>query len=418
MNRIYKSVWNEQTATFVAVAENTKARGKRSSGGACASQAVLEWVQGLRLRTVALALLSAGVLTQPAMAQITDGWELAVDGVTPFHVIPGGAFSLTSGNNIALTQTGGTVAVALNPDLNVDSVTASGLVKGATGEFTGQLTAGSATVQGNLQANAATITNQLTAGSVSAGAGTFTGTLTAPSADIDGNLAAKSATVLGAVHVGGVNTVSLTATGNTNLRAVNVNNNKISGLADAVVNASSTEAVSGKVLYGVLNSGDGIKYFHSSSTKADSVASGTDSIAIGPQATSSGEAALAAGLESEATGKEAIALGARSGTGNTVENGIAIGSDAGTTSKGSDLTRVASLRTEQGQHLVRFQLNSLGARKLAEVSSGNVGALLVLVMEDQVAQVARIGEPLKQGMIYLSMPDDAAAQRLLRQVQG
>lgn len=402
MNRIYKSVWNEQTATFVAVAENTKARGKRSSGGACVSQAVLEWVQGLRLRTVALALLSAGVLTQPAMAQITDGWELAVDGAIPFHVIPGGAFSLTSGNNIALTQTGGTVAVALNPDLNVDSVTASGLVKGATGEFTGQLTAGSATVQGNLQANTATIPNQLTA----------------PSAVIDGNLAAKSATVLGAVHVGGVNTVSLTATGNTSLRAVNVNNNKISGLADAVVNASSTEAVSGKVLYGVLNSGDGIKYFHGSSTKADSVASGTDSIAIGPQATSSGEAALAAGLESEATGKEAIALGARSGTGNTVENGIAIGSDAGTTSKGSDLTRVASLRTEQGQHLVRFQLNSLGARKLAEASSGNVGALLVLVMENQVAQVARIGEPLKQGMIYLSMPDDAAAQRLLRQVQG
>ena len=199
---------------------------------------------------------------------------------------------------------------------------------------------------------------------------------------------------------------------------MNVNNNKISGLADAAVSASSTKAISGKVLYGVLNSGDGIKYFHGSSTKADSVVSGTDSTAIGPQATSSGEAALAAGLESEATGKEAIALGARSGTGNTVENGIAIGSDAGTTSKGSDLTRVASLRTEQGQHLVRFQLNSLGARKLAEVSSGNVGPLLVLVMEDQVAQVARIGEPLKQGMIYLSMPDDAAAQRLLRQVQG
>ena len=84
----------------------------------------------------------------------------------------------------------------------------------------------------------------------------------------------------------------------------------------------------------------------------------------------------------------------------------------------NDLTRVASVRTEQGRHLVRFQLNSLGARKLAEVSSGNVGALLVLVMEDQVAQVARIGEPLKQGMIYLSMPDNDAAQRLLKRVQG
>lgn len=337
MNRIYKSVWNEQTATFVAVAENTKARGKRSSGGTSASLAVLEWVQGLRLRAVALALLSAGVLTQAAMAQVTDGWELSVDGATPFHVIPGGAFSLTSGSNIALTQTDGAVSVALSPDLNVDSLTASGPVKAASGEFTGQLTAGSATVQGNLQANTATITNQLTAGSVSAGTGTFTGMLTAPSAAIDGNLAAKSATVVGAVNSGGINTVSLTATGNTNLRAVNVNNNKISGLADAAVNASSTEAVSGKVLYGVLNSGDGIKYFHTKSTKADSVASGVDSIAIGPQATAAGEAALAAGLESEAAGKEAIALGARSGTGNTVENGIAIGSDAGTASKGSDL---------------------------------------------------------------------------------
>ena len=44
----------------------------------------------------------------------------------------------------------------------------------------------------------------------------------------------------------------------------------LSGLADAAVSASSTKAVSGKVLYGVLNSGDGIKYFHGSSTKADS----------------------------------------------------------------------------------------------------------------------------------------------------
>jgi hypothetical protein len=37
-------------------------------------------------------------------------------------------------------------------------------------------------------------------------------------------------------------------------------------------------------------------------------------------------------------------------------------------------------------------------------------------MEDRIAQVARIDESLKQGMLYLSMPD--AAQRLLRQVQG
>ncbi|WP_415302085.1 SecDF P1 head subdomain-containing protein [Alcaligenes sp. SJTW-7] len=84
----------------------------------------------------------------------------------------------------------------------------------------------------------------------------------------------------------------------------------------------------------------------------------------------------------------------------------------------SDLTRVASVRTAQGDHLLRFHLNALGTRKLAEVSAGNVGALLVLVMDDQVAHVARIAQPLKQGMIYLAVPDAIAAQRFLSQVQG
>lgn len=84
----------------------------------------------------------------------------------------------------------------------------------------------------------------------------------------------------------------------------------------------------------------------------------------------------------------------------------------------TDLTRVATLRTQEGRHLVHFQLNALGARKLAEVSAGNVGALLVLVMGDQVAQVARIGAPMSQGSIYLAVPDDASAQQLLRRIQG
>ena len=326
MNRIYKSVWNEQTSTFVAVAENTKARGKRCSGGTNCSQAVFGWLQGLRLRSVALALLSAGVLTQPVMAQVTDGWELTVDGATPFHVIPGGAFSLNSGSNIVLTQTGSDVSFALNPDLNVTSVTATGAVKGATGEFTGQVSAGS----------------------VSAGTATFSGAIQAQSLAVTAGLTANTATVAGAVNAGSVNTGALTATGTSSLRAVNVNNNKISGLADATVSAASTEAVSGKVLYGALNSGTGMKYFHSNSTKADSVASGTDAVAIGPQAVGAGEAALAAGLLAQAAGKESVALGARAGTGNTVANGVMIGSDAGAQSKGSDLIAVGN---KAGQHL-------------------------------------------------------------------
>lgn len=84
----------------------------------------------------------------------------------------------------------------------------------------------------------------------------------------------------------------------------------------------------------------------------------------------------------------------------------------------TDLTRVATVRTAQGRHLVQFDLNALGARKLAEVSASNVGALLILVMDDRVAHVARIGGPMNQGSIYLAVPDDAAAQQLLRRIQG
>lgn len=31
MNHVYKTIWNEQTGTFVAVSENKTAKGKRSS---------------------------------------------------------------------------------------------------------------------------------------------------------------------------------------------------------------------------------------------------------------------------------------------------------------------------------------------------------------------------------------------------
>ena len=37
MNRIYKTVWNEKTRTYVAAAETAKTRGKRSSGSSLSS---------------------------------------------------------------------------------------------------------------------------------------------------------------------------------------------------------------------------------------------------------------------------------------------------------------------------------------------------------------------------------------------
>ena len=40
MNKIFKSIWNEQTGTYVAVSENTRSKGKKSSSTLCTALAV------------------------------------------------------------------------------------------------------------------------------------------------------------------------------------------------------------------------------------------------------------------------------------------------------------------------------------------------------------------------------------------
>ncbi|WP_325437413.1 YadA-like family protein [Pseudomonas nitroreducens] len=58
-----------------------------------------------------------------------------------------------------------------------------------------------------------------------------------------------------------------------------------------------------------INNGGGIKYFHANSSKADSVASGTDSIAVGPSAQASGKGAVAVGDGASASADGSVALG-------------------------------------------------------------------------------------------------------------
>ncbi|MNM78247.1 Adhesin YadA precursor [compost metagenome] len=58
-----------------------------------------------------------------------------------------------------------------------------------------------------------------------------------------------------------------------------------------------------------INNGAGIKYFHANSTKADSVASGVDSVAVGPNALASGKGSIAMGDGASATADGSLALG-------------------------------------------------------------------------------------------------------------
>lgn len=111
MNRTFKSIWNQSTGTFVAVAENVKSQGKRTSSSRA----------GAIFSAVAAVGLGAGMAAPIAMAAT---------------VVNGDA------NNVVVTDTGPgsllfgrTYEVSLLPNVNLDSVTinASGVVLDANG---------------------------------------------------------------------------------------------------------------------------------------------------------------------------------------------------------------------------------------------------------------------------------------------
>ncbi|WP_170289022.1 YadA-like family protein [Pseudomonas koreensis] len=111
---------------------------------------------------------------------------------------------------------------------------------------------------------------------------------------------------------------------------------KLSNLADGTVSSTSSDAVNGSQLFSTnqqvslntgaitnldgrvttlsytvdnISNGGGVKFFHANSMGADSIASGVNSIAIGPGATASGSSTVAIGNDSTASGNGSLALG-------------------------------------------------------------------------------------------------------------
>ncbi|AMP12616.1 hep_Hag family protein [Collimonas pratensis] len=105
------------------------------------------------------------------------------------------------------------------------------------------------------------------------------------------------------------------------------NDRQITNVAAGQLSGASTDAVNGSQLFATnqqvtanttaitnINNGGGIKYFHADSTLADSTATGTDSVAVGPTANATATDAMALGHGSAATNAGAVALGAGSTT--------------------------------------------------------------------------------------------------------
>ncbi|MFA5082265.1 MAG: ESPR-type extended signal peptide-containing protein, partial [Hydrogenophilaceae bacterium] len=106
----------------------------------------------------------------------------------------------------------------------------------------------------------------------------------------------------------------------------------ITNLHQGELSATSTDAVNGSQLYATnqqienIQNGGGIKYFHANSTKGDSTASGTDSVAVGGDAVSSGAGSVAMGDNAQATQAGAIAIGQNASSSGV--DSIAIGHGA------------------------------------------------------------------------------------------
>ncbi|AJK10717.1 cell surface protein [Yersinia pestis subsp. microtus bv. Altaica] len=147
-----------------------------------------------------------------------------------------------------------------------------------------------------------------------------------------------------------------------------------------------------------ITNGGGIKYFHTHSTEPDSVASGSDSVAIGPNAQASGTTSIAMGAGSTAQGAQSLALGA--GAAASQANSIALGASSVTTvGAESDYSAygLTAPQTSVGEVGVG---TAQGNRKITGVAAGSADYDAV-----NVAQLTAVGDKVDQNTADITSLD-------------
>jgi hypothetical protein len=84
----------------------------------------------------------------------------------------------------------------------------------------------------------------------------------------------------------------------------------------------------------------------------------------------------------------------------------------------ADLTEAAALVDKQGKNFVGLRFSEAGARKLTQVSTQNVGKLLVLVIDGQLVAAPRIAEPLNRGVLAFGVDSAQSASDIAARVRG
>ena len=247
--------------------------------------------------------------TAPCVSQ-SDVIQLA----TPAGIAFGGN-QITGLGNGPIASAGDINAIAIGNNASTTSTATRAVAIGFSSTASG---VGSVALGANAVAN--------TNNSVALGNGSVTAP---PVATASTTIAGTTYSFAGATPAGNV---SIGSTGN---------ERTLTNVAAGRLSASSTDAVNGSQLYATntavdslattvnnINNGAGIRYFHSTSTLADSVAGGTNSVAIGPAATTAATAtdAIAMGNASNAGAAGAVAIGA--GANTAIANNVALGTNA------------------------------------------------------------------------------------------
>ena len=255
-------------------------------------------------------------------------------GTTVNNITSGGGIKYFHSNSILGDSTAtGTNSVAVGPTASATAANAIALGNGATSSI---------------------------ANSIALGSGATTAAATATASGV---INGTTYTYAGAAPVG---VLSLGSLGN---------ERQLSNVAAGKVTATSTDAVNGSQLFSTntavnslgttvnnITAGGGIKYFHTNSTLADSNATGTDSVAVGPTASATATNALALGNGATAGTANSVALG--SGATTAAATATASGVINGTTYTYAGAAPVGVL-----------SLGSLGnERQLSNVAAGKVTA--------------------------------------------
>ncbi|AJJ58966.1 hemagglutination repeat-containing protein [Yersinia pseudotuberculosis] len=183
-----------------------------------------------------------------------------------------------------------------------------------------------------------------------------------------------------------VNVTQLTAVGN----KVDQNTADITSLDGRVTNVEGGMTS--------ITNGGGIKYFHTHSTEPDSVASGSDSVAIGPNAQASGTTSIAMGAGSTAQGAQSLALGA--GAAASQANSIALGASSVTTVGAESNYSAYGLTASQTSVGEVGVGTAQGNRKITGVAAGSADYDAV-----NVAQLTAVGDKVDQNTADITSLD-------------